>query len=190
MCLLPRKGRQLSFWAGIGLLTELAKHMRGPGSSGGRTPQTRATQDPARFLPQVFHLPRAAATSPRTQGFLWPWSQGQLKLLSLAGGSGVLGSGPIVTQEPVPGGQDDLCENLGSGHSFPQSLFVTQSRNKHPRVVEDAAPRREQDWAADLQGWHRRRANMLALAGGKAAVLLDRKRLCHLSLWVLDQPVT
>lgn len=164
-CLQSLKGRQLS-WAGHGLPKDLAKHVRGPGSSGGPTPQRwahRTKHNSSRGetgLRWSFGLPRtpgpalppAALALPVTEGFLGPWNQGQLKaLLSPARGSGMFWAvGPLRSQ-----GWEDKTTSVRTlalatpflGH--PRACLCHSVKEQDtPGLVASAAP---QDWPGDPQ---------------------------------------
>lgn len=143
------------------------------------------TQDQAQLLPRrnrtplefwsASHtgpaLPPAAPALPVTEGFLGPWDQGPLKaLLSLARGSGMFWAvGPLGTQEPGLGGQDYVCENLGSGNSFPrppECLSLSLSQGIRHRRVGGECSSSGLGWrSAGITSWRCKRVCILGKEG-------------------------
>ena len=94
-------------------------------------------------------LLQAPPAIPVTKGLLGPWSQGWLKLLSLAGGSGVFQAlGPLEPQGPVLGEQDYFVRTLAlipPFFSHPRACLCHSVKEQNtPGLVENAAPRKEE----------------------------------------------
>lgn len=131
MCLHFQKEDKLSFRAGSEFQKDLAKHLRRPDDKWGRLPNVGTagpgTTPPVEAgdatgvlvcLPCLVQCCLGQLLPP----LLRPRSQGWLKLLSLAGGSGVFWVvDPLGPQGRTLGGQHCLCENRDFGDFFPQS---------------------------------------------------------------------